>query len=134
MAELKYFGIDATEENINDTSARQIMCRPTIADVIKDLQKETDLDEVEYRVKLLTTLYLKMAFSFDNCSSPSFSFQLETNDNKNVKLLFGKVPSGGKGVMEKVNARLQCVGLKVTSLNSDYNNAFTLRMKEVKMN
>lgn len=74
MAELKYFGIDATEENINDTSARQIMCRPTIADVIKDLQKETDLDEVEYRVKLLTTLCLKMALSFDNCSSPLSAF------------------------------------------------------------
>jgi hypothetical protein len=55
MAELKYFGIEATEENINDTSARQIMCRPTIVDVIKDLQKETDLDEVECGISRQTS-------------------------------------------------------------------------------
>ena len=133
MAELKYFGIEATEENINDTSARQIMYRPTIVDVIKDLQKETDLDEVEYRVKLLTTLCLKMAFSFDNCSSPSFSFQLEGNDYKNVVLLREKA-SGDKVVMEKVNARLQCVGVKVTKMRDSYATTFYIQMEEVKMN
>ena len=32
MAELEYFGIEASEENINDTSARQIICKSAIID------------------------------------------------------------------------------------------------------
>ena len=52
MAELAYFGIEAREENINDTSARQIMCRSAIADMIDVFQKEADGDELNWLVHL----------------------------------------------------------------------------------
>jgi hypothetical protein len=74
-----------------------------------------------------------MAFSFDNCSSPSFSFRLEENDYKNVVLLREKA-SGDKVAMEKVNARLQCVGVKVTKMRDSYATTFYIQMEEVKMN
>ena len=52
MTELEYFGIEASEENINDTCARQIMCRSAIADMIDVFQKEADGDELNWLVHL----------------------------------------------------------------------------------
>ena len=122
MAELEYFGIEASEENINDTSARQIICKSAIIDIIKTLQEEADGDEVEYRFKCLTIVCL-----------PSFDFELTEYDNKSVHLLVGKVSGGEMGVMEKVNARLQSVGLKFTKLKFS-GRYYNLSMEVVKMN
>lgn len=131
LADLEYYGVEADESEVSDTSTKQAICLESFGEALRDLNVMTVSEGLDYRCSkyafdIITTYMLKVV-------DLKGAVTLSRGDGKIMRLYFTKKDQTDNllelckmgrhaDVLEKANLRLSSVGLQVTGFHSNPNN------------
>mmetsp|Transcript_559 Transcript_559/g.742 ORF Transcript_559/g.742 Transcript_559/m.742 type:complete len:217 (-) Transcript_559:54-704(-) len=118
IAELEYYGIKAKKCKIDDTQSKLLISKSAIVKVINDLEDDANTDEFEFRTKTLAMFCIREYFNSGiNHSEAKVGLSDDIHARENLKELYcWDTPDL---IMETVNVRIKCVGIKLTRIRKN---------------